>query len=139
MASVSASVSEPESELIAWVAAHAKSAHRWAMVYLILHNWLTMLSLAIAIAVPFGLAVMYASETPARRWNAVLLAMSGVGLVAQVLNSIMRFKERAVQGRNMAKALETASLKYRSGNLDQAQFFAAIDRFVERATDEPLP
>jgi hypothetical protein len=127
-------------ELIDWATREARSTHRWAMWFLILYNWLALFSWAIAIAVPFGLAIMlYQSAETVKRFNIFLLCLSGFGLVLQVLNSVMRFKERASQGRNIAKTLEAAVLKYQCGQIDRSQFLQEVDRFVEKVTDEPLP
>ena len=129
-----------DEDLNQWARDRIRTVHRWAIFYWTLHNWCALLSWAIAIAVPFGLAVtLYSDQVNSRAWNLGLLVASGLGLILQVLGAVMRFKERAVRGRRICAQLEASLLKFQHGSITKPEFLHDIQVFLAEDYQEEGP
>lgn len=131
---------DSDEDLNRWAGERIRRVHRWAIFYWTFHNWCALLSWAIAIAVPFGLAIiLYSDQVNSRAWNFGLLVAAGFGLVLQVLGAVMRFKERAVRGRRLSARLEAALLKFQHGSITKPEFLQEIQVFLAEDYQEEGP
>lgn len=132
-------MSPEDTQLIEWAEQRIATIQWWGLLYWTLHNWFALLSWAVAIVVPFGLLITLQQPAPDLRWNTWLLIASALGLLLQVLGTVMRFKERSYRGRRLALKLEGSLLRFRSGASDRDQFLADVDQFLKELPEEEGP
>jgi hypothetical protein len=126
--------------LIEWAKNRIQMVRWWSICYWTIYVWFSALSWIVAIVVPVGSAIMLYVEEPQRRaWNIAILAIGGFGLVLQVLANVLRFKERSMRGRRTTNKLESALLKYQSGQIETSEFHHAIENFMEEDHQEEGP
>lgn len=131
---------ENNDKLIRWASFKVRQSHFWGMLYWTLHNWFVLISWAVSISVPFGLGILLLNESVnSKEWNTVLLISSGSGLIIQLIDTILRLKERAIHGRRMSSELEIALLKFQSDCISKQDFLNEIKLFLDQDWKEEGP
>lgn len=104
------------------------------------NGWLAGWTLIVNVLVPFGLAsLLYLPEAYRTPATLISLALSGLALALQLLTTVQRFKERALQLRTLHVELEPALAEYRSGIKTAAEFSAILERVMKKHTEELAP
>jgi hypothetical protein len=96
------------------------------------HIWMVSASYVLAIVVPFGLAaLLYFVEPTRTQLLLVTLVCSCISLILQVLDNVLRQKDRAEHFRSILTDLEFALAQFESGRID----FEAFDVATTLARD----
>jgi hypothetical protein len=104
------------------------------------NGWLTGWTLIMNVLIPFGLAsLLYLPEIYRTPATLISLALSGLALALQLLTTVQRFKERALQLRSLHVELEPALAEYRAGVKTKAEFSAILERVMKKHTEELAP
>jgi hypothetical protein len=123
-----------------WAAKKITWVTRWAIRYWVVYTWFAPVSRVVAILVPVASAIMlYVPEPKRAFWKIVVLVVGGVGLILQVLASLLRLKERSLRGRRMANKLEGALVAYQTGLTQAADLVIAIQGFLDEDYQEEGP
>jgi hypothetical protein len=129
-----------QGELIQWAESRIKAVRFWSMLGWSAHNCLTAVSIIIAVGLPVCLGLMlYFPPTQYRALNIWMLCASAIGAVTQVLNSVLRLRERSIRGRRNTNHLEAELLRYRQNAIHENEFFTAVSRFLEEDYQEEGP
>ncbi len=120
-----------EAGLLDWVREKIVASQRWGYFYWGLHNVFSFFSWLLAIATPFLMAMsIFSCPDRMRSLNVMTLVISALGLILQVLASVMRFKERAVRGRKMSAQLHGALLDYHHDTPDISKLIQEVKLFL---------
>jgi len=119
------SQSESAEHLVQWANNKLIQLERWWQWSWWRHTWMVGLSYVLAIAVPFGLAaLLYVGDDSRDAVVIVTLVFSGVSLILQVLDNVLRQKDRAVVLRSVYEDLAHDLAQFRAGLM-------AVDVFLE--------
>lgn len=104
------------------------------------NGWIAGGTLIANILVPFGLAaLLYIPESFQKATTLLMLGISGLSLALQILNSVQRFRERAIQLRCLHHQLQTALADYGVGLKTDAELSAILGEAEKRHTEELAP
>ncbi|NLI36129.1 MAG: hypothetical protein GX416_06395 [Bacteroidales bacterium] len=124
---------EMERYSIVWI----KRSTSWGKCYWCLHNGFLIISWICSLGVISVIPIFYMYKNQSSNLcDTIIISATGLGLILQLLDSILFFKDRATRARKMASELKLALLKYQNGFLSRKEMSDAIGQYLNKDWDE---